>query len=138
MQRQPIPVCVPASLGIHLHLHTGVRVCLCKPSSVLAHLGPMLRCSPGLSGPASTLPLPSAVEILRRVLFGALVQPLQNPGSKALSPTWVLTPGNGPRPAPLPQPRVASAHHGRLTGWHFLSCLVFFPPCHVDKHNRVP
>ena len=36
-------------------------------------------------------------------------------------------PGQCPRPAPPSLPHVASAHHGWLTGWHFPSCLVFFP-----------
>lgn len=113
-----VRTCAPSSVP---HSHTAAFVC----ARMCLHTHPLLRFpltqaqgSPALRpyeprpelssrqglawdrtlGCTSTLLLPSAVEILYCAFFGALVQSSQNPGSRALSPTWVLTPGSGPIP----------------------------------------
>lgn len=110
----------------HLHEHTAVSSCchLCAPGSSLFG---------GSNGPLSLAlwsPIQSATAINQGKFCGVFSLVPATPESRLQGPvpTWVLTLGSAPRPAPLPSPHVASAHHGWLTGWHFPSCLVFFPP----------
>lgn len=113
-------VCMPTSTGTQLHLHAGICVHLgsaCLGSLWATLLGSLVSHSicychqPG--------------EISWCVFFGASYPRIQAPRP---CPHVGPDPGQCPRPAPLPSPHVASAHHGWLTGWHFPSCLVFFPP----------